>query len=116
MFALRFRDPDRDLLTRGGFKIGAKLAILAAPLGEEARDQLIAGEITALEAEFDATGSHAVVRGYDQSHRLHRGRNTRSWQQATDSDVVREVARDAQIELGRIDSTTIVHDHIAQAN
>jgi phage protein D len=116
MFMLRFRDPEQNVLSRAGFKIGSRVTILAAPLGYEARDQLIMGEVTALEAEFDATGSHAVVRGYDHSHRLHRGRKTRSWQQATDSDVARQVARQAQLELGRIDQTPIVHEHIAQAN
>jgi phage protein D/phage baseplate assembly protein gpV len=116
MFVLRFRDPERDVFAKGGFKIGSKVALFAAPLGHEARDRLITGEVTALEAEFDGTGSHAVVRGYDHSHRLHRGRKTRSWQQATDSDVVRDVAQQAQIEVGRVDATTIVHEHIAQAN
>ena len=32
--------------------------------------------ITALEAEFDSGGTFTVIRGYDQTHRLFRGRHT----------------------------------------
>ena len=41
-------------------------------------EPLIEGEITALEAEFDAAGTFTVIRGYDQAHRLFRGRRTAS--------------------------------------
>jgi phage protein D/phage baseplate assembly protein gpV len=116
MFVLRFRDPNRQVLSRGGFKIGSQVKVIAGPLGQDATEPLITGEVTALEAEFDSTGSHAVVRGYDHSHRLHRGRRTESYRNMTDSDIVRKVARDAGLTLGTVDSTTVTHAHVAQAN
>lgn len=116
MFALRFRDPDRDFLGKAGFEIGATVKILAASQGKEASELLITGEVTALEAEFDVTGSHAVVRGYDHSHRLHRGRRTETYRNVTDADVARTVARRVGLEMGRVDETTTVYRHVSQAN
>jgi phage protein D/phage baseplate assembly protein gpV len=116
MFVLRFRDPERHVLARAGFKIGSVVKVLAGPVGREASEPLITGEVTALEAEFDTTGSHAVVRGYDQSHRLHRGRHTESYRDVTDSDVVRAVARRAGLQLGTVEETRTRYPHVAQAN
>lgn len=116
MFALRFRDPDRDLLDKAGFEIGATVRVLAAPQGKEASEPLITGEVTALEADFDSSGSHAVVRGYDHSHRLHRGRRTETYRNVTDSDVARTVAQRAGLEVGQIDETATVHRQVSQAN
>jgi phage protein D/phage baseplate assembly protein gpV len=116
MFTLRFRDPDRDVVEKAGFEIGATVRILAAPQGKEATELLIMGELTALEAEFDASGSHVVARGYDHSHRLHRGRRTETYRNVTDADIARAVARRAGLETGRIDETATVHRHVSQAN
>src|SRR3954447_4850919 len=93
MFVLRFRDPDRTLLRKARFRVGADVRVLAAPLGREANDPLIVGEVTAVSLELDATGSHAVVLGYDHSHRLHRGRHTETYRDVTDADIARKVAR-----------------------
>ena len=116
MVVLRFRDPDRDLLEKAGFEIGAIVKVLAAPQGQEASEPMITAEVTALEADFDGSGSHAVVRGYDHSHRLHRGRRTETYRNVTDADIARTVGRRAGLELGQIDETATVHRHVSQAN
>jgi len=53
MVVLRFRDPDRDLLEKAGFEIGAIVKVLAAPQGQEASEPMITAEVTALEADVD---------------------------------------------------------------
>jgi uncharacterized protein involved in type VI secretion and phage assembly len=116
MFTLRFRDPDRDLFQKAGIEIAASVRILASQQGKEASELLIAGEVTGLEGDFGASGSHVVVRGYDHSHRLHRGRRTETYRNVTDSDIARTVAQRAGLEIGQIDETTIVHRHVSQAN
>jgi phage protein D len=116
MVVLRFRDPDRDLLRGAGFEIGGTVRVLAGQAGQEARELLITGEVTGFEAEFDASGSHAVVRGYDRSHRLHRGRRTETYRNVTDADIARTIAQRVGLEVGRIDETDIVHRHVSQAN
>ncbi|MEZ4597566.1 MAG: VgrG-related protein, partial [Chloroflexota bacterium] len=70
----------------------------------------------AIEAEYDAHGGRAVVRGYDPSHRFHRGRHTETWRNATDSDIARAVARRAGVEIGTVEESTTTHDHVSQAN
>src|SRR5438309_247319 len=69
MFALRFRDPSREILRQAKITIGSKVSVLAGAEGEEPTHLLISGEVTSLEGEFATAGSHVVVRGYDLSHR-----------------------------------------------
>ncbi len=78
---------------------------------------ILEGEITAMETHF-TEGSQApmVIRGYDVSHRLHRGRYNRSFQNMTDSDIVKKIAGEVGIEIGTIDSTGAPHDYVFQEN
>jgi len=114
-FVLRYRDPDRTLLARAGVRIGSRLDVEVAPATGNAPVPLVSGEVTAVETEFDATGTFTVVRGYDPAHRLFRGRRTDTYTQVTASDVVTAVARRAGIPLGRVDATPTVFEHVTQA-
>lgn len=113
-FVLRFRDPHRLVLAKTGAKIGSavKLSVQVAT-GEP--EPLIFGEVTALEAEYDAGGTFTVVRGYDQTHRLFRGRRTAAYQQMTASDIATEIAQRAGLQIGEVTSTTTVYEHLSQA-
>lgn len=116
LFTLTFRDPLRAVLTSAKIKVGSVLTVSvfseAAPGGEP----LITGEVTALEAEFGGEGTFTVVRGFDHSHRLFRGRITETYTNSTYSDVVQKVAKRAGLNTGKIESTPTVHKHISQAN
>jgi phage protein D/phage baseplate assembly protein gpV len=112
---LRFRDADRTVLAKSKIKIGAKLVIAATSKASTAPEPLITAEVTALEAEFDATGTFTVVRGYDPAHRLFRGRRTETYTQVTASDVAKKVAQRAGLTLGTVDATSTVFDHVSQA-
>lgn len=116
MFLLTFRDIDRTLLADAGIRIGSRVVVSGSALGEQAPKPLITGEVTAIEAEYDALGGRAIVRGYDPSHRFHRGRHTETWRNVTDSDIARAVARRAGVEIGTIDESTTTHEHVSQAN
>jgi uncharacterized protein involved in type VI secretion and phage assembly len=116
MFVLRFHDPDHVVLDRSGLAIGAKVRILAGAVGDAATNVLIQGEVTALEAEIDDTGSRLVARGYDLSHRLQRGLHTRTFVDTTESDIVRRVAQEAGIELGEVDDSPGTLTFVSQAN
>ena len=61
---------------------------------------LMTGEVTALEAEFDAGGTFTVLRGYDAAHRLFRGRRTEAYTQMTASDIALKVAQRAGLQVG----------------
>lgn len=111
---LRFRDPDRTVLAKSGMKIGSKLVVAATSRGSTTPAPLITAEVTALEVEFDTTGTFTVVRGFDPAHRLFRGRRTETYTQVTASDVAKKVAQRAGLTLGTIDATTTVFDHLSQ--
>jgi phage protein D/phage baseplate assembly protein gpV len=54
------------------------------------------------------------VRGYDMAHRLHRGRKSKAYTQVMYSDVAQQVASDAGLTAGTIDSSGAVKDHVPQ--
>lgn len=114
MAVLRFRDTEHLVIAKGKAKIGAKLKISVQTGDAQAPQVLFTGEITALETSFDSTGTFTVIRGYDPSHRLFRGRNTYSYTQVTASDVAKTVAQRAGLTIGNIKSTSTVFDHLSQ--
>ncbi len=115
LFVLRFRDADRIVLAKSKAKIGSAVKVSVQTDSEQTPTALIVGEVTAIEAEFDSTGTFTVVRGYDQAHRLFRGRRTESYTQSTASDVATAVARRANLTLGSVEATSTVFDHVSQA-
>jgi phage protein D/phage baseplate assembly protein gpV len=113
-FVLRFRDTEHIVIPKSGAKIGSKVKVSVATDASTAPLPLIQGEVTALEAEFDSTGTYTVIRGFDQAHRLFRGRRTESYTQCTASDVATKVAQRAGLSIGKIESTGTVFDHLSQ--
>jgi len=101
-------------LTESPFHIGNSVEI-SPPTGIIEKP-LLKGEITTITGDYDAGGRRLHIRGYDVSHRLHRGRQTRTFANVTDSDICRRIAGDAGIEIGTIDPTDTTHDHVSQAN
>ncbi|MGF1575127.1 MAG: VgrG-related protein [Cyanophyceae cyanobacterium] len=80
-------------------------------------ESLFEGEITAVETHFtEDAQAPIVIRGYDKSHRLHRGRLNRTFQNLTDSDLVNQITNEVGIRAGTIQATSIVHEHIFQQN
>ena len=115
-FVLSFRDLDRKVLTTARIQIGSQITVSGTPLGGQLPEALLTGEVTAIEAEYDALGARAIVRGYDHSHRLHRGRRTETYRNVKDSDIAAQIARRAGVKAGTIDDTRTTHDHVSQPN
>jgi phage protein D len=116
LFTLTFRDPQRKVLADAGISIGSTIRIMVVSDASPGGEPLLTGEVTALEAELDEAGTFTVVRGFDKSHRLFRGRRTETYTDATYGDVAKRVARRAGLDAGTIDSTPTVHKHISQGN
>lgn len=108
MFEITFHDPDGTLLTAAGIEIGTPVTITE-------KRRLVVGEVTAIEGVYGRL-RHTVVRGYGRDHRLQRARRSRTFTNMTDSDIARQVASGAGIEVGTITPTTVVHDHIGQVD
>ena len=116
MFRLVFRDPRRAVIGIARIKIGSVVAISVVSEGAPGGEPLLTGDVTALEAEYDGGGTFTVVRGFDHSHRLFRGRTTATYTNTTYSDAVAQVARRAGLATGTIDATNGVQPHISQTN
>ncbi|NJO78513.1 MAG: VgrG-related protein [Cyanobacteria bacterium RM1_2_2] len=83
---------------------------------DEKQNRLITGEITAIDVNFTRRSeSHLILRGYDLSHRLHRGRHNRSFQNLTDSDIVQKIAQEIGLNV-QSDDTGTARDYVFQEN
>lgn len=79
-------------------------------------DDLIDGEITAIDVDFTKRSeSHLIIRGYDLSHRLHRGRFNRSFQNMTDSAIVEKIAKEVGLNAA-CDPTGAAREYVFQKN
>lgn len=114
MFTLQIRDSSLELTGSETFNIGKSVEILVR--GQNEAVTLMSGEITSIETSFrNGTGAILIVRGYDQSHRLNRGRQTRSFVQMTDSDMANRIAREINLRTD-VDATSEVYDYVLQEN
>jgi phage protein D/phage baseplate assembly protein gpV len=84
---------------------------------QENQGCVIVGEITAIETQF-TSGSQApmIIRGYDRSHRLHRGRYNRSFQNMTDQDIVKKIIQEVDLPAGSVEDSGAPHDYVFQEN
>jgi uncharacterized protein involved in type VI secretion and phage assembly len=122
MFSIHLDDPKFTWVDNAALlKIGASVKISAKDFGgfdraESATHVLIDGEITALEPDYPETSvTSLVVRGYDKSHRLHRGRKTRTFLDVTDSDLCSTIAGEVGLRA-TADATSVVHPYVLQDN
>jgi uncharacterized protein involved in type VI secretion and phage assembly len=84
---------------------------------QEETGYVLEGEITAIETELnEKSQAPIIVRGYDVSHRLHRGRYNRSFQNVKDSDMVSQIIGEVGITAGTVTATTVVHEYAFQEN
>jgi phage protein D len=114
-FVITFRDPRHSVLTKAKIDIGSEITIEAGAPGVENPDELMVGEVTSIEAEYDQLGSRAVVRGYDALHRLSTGTRSRTFENTTYSDIVRKIAKEASLNVD-LDMTSGTLDHVIQPN
>jgi phage protein D len=114
MFVLRFRDSNRLVLSKAAVKIGSRVKVAVTSTDTQQPEPLISGEVTALEVDFDPSGTFTLIRGYDLSHRLFRGRHAETYSQVTASDVAVKVARRAGLTIGTVDATSTVFDSVSQ--
>ena len=120
-FSGRNEEPWRykDLLQIGKtVKIGFSASTTESKdFDEKNEGSLIEGEITAIETHFsEQSQAPVIVRGYDTMHRLYRGQYNRSFQNVTDSDVVKKIAEEAGIQIKTLDNSGEPHDYLFQEN
>jgi len=118
MFTIRIHDPELEWVDDRSLVIGKEVEIKAKGRENQGRSSgaLIKGEITAVEPHFSSQGrTTLLLRGYDKSHRLHRGKRTRTFLKQKDSEIVRKIAKEADLTVSA-DDTKITYDHVLQNN
>ena len=73
---------------------------------EAQEDTVIMGEVTSIEAHFNARAqAPIIIRGYDVSQRLHRGKYNRSFQNMSDTDIVNKIVAEVGISVDTVDES-----------
>jgi len=109
-------DPGRDMLARSGLDLHAELTVTAGRAGEQTGVLIFEGLVYRLGFDFDDRGAFTTVVAYDRSYDLYNGLHTATYQNVTDSDLVQRLAREAGLQTGQVEPTSVVHDHVSQVN
>ncbi|RME73779.1 MAG: phage late control D family protein [Chloroflexi bacterium] len=116
MFTILLSDNSLQWVDSNLLELGKRVEISAKEAIDGVEGRLIIGEITALEPSFSDQGETMVlVRGYNRSHRLHRGRKSRTFLNVTDSDLVRKIAGEVGLSA-EVDTTRVTYPYILQNN
>ena len=119
MFTLRIAEhfnvsPSWEWADDARFSVGKAVSVLVKQGAADV--QLVEGEITSIELDIERDAAPMlVVRGYDKSHRLHRGTRTRAFLKQTDSQIAQKVAGECGLPI-QVTSTSVQHEHVFQAN
>lgn len=120
MFTIVIQDDDLAWVDDTSLlKLGATVDISAQPsemLDGGGNISLFKGEITGIEPDFSATGrTTTLIRGYDKSHRLHRGKQTRTFLKQTDAAIVQKIAGEVGL-TPQADNPGITYEYVLQNN
>lgn len=95
---------------------------LGAPVEISVKDEkdrlytIFAGELTAVELEVAGElGPVIHLRGYDVRHRLRRGRSTRAFQDAKDSEAAEKIAGEIAVPI-EVKGSSVTHEFLLQAD
>ncbi len=112
MFIITLRNTDMKWLERDNLREGKRIEIISV---EESRKSLCKGKIASIEANLREKEPTLTVRGYDETHLLHRRKRTRIFKQVKDSDIASQIAGDAGLD-SEVEPTVEVFDYILQNN
>jgi phage protein D/phage baseplate assembly protein gpV len=115
MATIRMADPEGKHVAKPPFFIGDKLEIQLGTLDARQPSNVFSGEILTYEPEFTSAAATICVRAYDASHRMHRNRRSATYQQMTVGDVVKKVAGENGLPVGKIEATGTVHPFLQQS-
>lgn len=111
-----FADPERSLLRNVGADFGQDLEVHASAVEERADEPVFVGHVYALEFQADETGCVSIIRGYDSTFALRQRRAITSYNDVSDSDLVRTLCSDAGVEVGNVSCDGSIHPYVAQLN
>lgn len=97
-------------------KVGQRIEVLASADDKKPLKSLIEGTVTSIEPDFRGDGSVQLhVRGYDDSVRLTKGKKTRSFKEATPSNIISKIAQENSL-TAQVDNFGKTLQHLFQFN
>ena len=122
MLTVELFDDDLKWVDDSNIKLGNPVTVTfgeeddPANSGSPAKEAIFDGEITSVEPRFGKDGRAVLMfRAYDKSHRLHRGRKSRTFLSVADSDVVSTIAGEAGL-TANAKTTSTKFDYLVQTN
>ncbi|MBI3284919.1 MAG: phage late control D family protein [Burkholderiales bacterium] len=103
-----WQDVDLDV-----FKPGDEITIF---LGLNSLEQLISGDITAIEPSFSTSSSSATIRGFDRMYRLKFGTRTKTYEMLNDNEIVTEVAKSSSLTVQLKGNPGTINQYVVQNN
>jgi phage protein D len=97
------------------FDVGKPLEVRLGAAAAQVPSPLFRGEIMTVEPEFGSGGCAVIVRAFDRSHRLHRSRVVRTFQNQTSSDIVSAVVAEAGLSAD-CEASGEAHEFVQQDN
>jgi phage protein D len=114
MCVIHVHDPGARTTNDGPFALGASLEVGVSDEQGRGETKIFEGEIIGVEPEFrEGTVVDLVVRGYDRSHRLHRGAPAKTYANMSDSDIASDIAGQVGLRAD-VDSSSPQHEHVYQ--
>lgn len=115
-FEITFQETaDMTVAETARLRVGCAVKVSTSALGEGTTSLLVSGEVTALEGVYrEGKAPLLVARGYDHAHRLSRGRSSATFENVKYSDVARTIASQVGLDVGTIDDSGRVHEHVGQ--
>ena len=117
MALVRLKDPTGDAVDSHPLQLGKDLEIKAAGDGRAARRRRSSRARSRPSSPSSASRACVIsIRAYDKAHKLNRQRKTRTFQQMSASDMVKQDRRRVRAVSRRSTSTSVVHEFFQQSN
>jgi len=114
MLDLTFADFNSGFLESSPFKIGVKVKVELTSPGQP--PSTFEGECVSLGARYHSGRFQATVRAFDVSHRLNRGRMTKTYEAMTASDIFAKIITEHGLAKGTVETTSVTFPHLTVAN
>lgn len=108
-----FRDPVGVLVDDDKLKLGTKIKVIAAV--KDHQETVFDGEIVEIEPRYSQATQQLRLRAFDRLHRLTRGTHTRSFQNVSDTDLVKKLASEAGLKA-EVTPSSVIHPYVLQHN
>jgi len=114
MLDLTFADFNSGFLETSPFKIGVTVAVELTAAGQASSK--FEGECVSIGARYHSGKFQATVRALDVSHRLNRGRMTKTYEAMTADQIFKKIIGEHGLTVGTVERTTVTFPSLSVVN